>query len=343
MRLAPIKLFIQGISEILISLRDRVMYAKKKMSIKVYLRPLLFRVKEKCFFLIARFPFKIKYHSAYILGCGRSGTTIIGNSIGSDAEIAYLNEPYYVWYNVSPKTDFSNLFKKGGESWLSPGDVNKEQRSRLQNTFSFLSMVKSRKHIVEKTPVNSLRILWLKSLDPTARFVLVRRYWVDVVNSIIDLCSDDPYAVGARKYHTWWGEGNFKVKSLIAREPYGLASPEFKRFVKECLDKNDQNSVDLNMAVFEALASHVAIESVLKTHSELRKDVIEIEYDRFIDAPYNEISRVVTWIKMGQIPKLNPSLMPDVKRRRKKGRNSKDDILQNIHPDLRKAVEQHLD
>jgi hypothetical protein len=202
--------------------------------LKEFLRPLLFKFRVFGASLAAWFPLETPYKPVFVLGCGRSGTTPIGNSIGADAEILYLNEPYYIWYSVTTRSDFSNLFKNGGDCWLFPSDIQEKQRSRFRRIMSTLALKKRKEFIVEKTPINSLRVEWLKSLDPNARFVVVKRDWVEIVNSIVDLSTNHRYGVGKRHHHAWWGENHFKVGSLLAREPFDLVSPAFRDFIHVC-------------------------------------------------------------------------------------------------------------
>lgn len=314
----------------------------KQQPLKEFLRPLLFRVRIFGASVAARLPLETPYKPVFVLGCGRSGTTVIGNSLGADADILYLNEPYYVWYSVSPRTDFSNLLKKGGDSWLFPSDIHAKQHARFRRIMSTFALAKHRKFIVEKTPINSLRVDWLKGLDSNAKFVVVRRDWVEIVNSIFDICTNHHYGVGKRDYHVWWGENHFKVNSLLAREPFNLASPAFRDFVRKRLIEKDWTSINLNMAVFEALSSQLAIDLALKKSLTIGEDYVEIDYDRFVEAPFDEISRILVWIKNGSAPVLPPGVFDNVKRRSKTNRLSKNDILEAIHPELRKKAEAHL-
>jgi hypothetical protein len=45
----------------------------------------------------------------FVVGCGRSGTTILGNLIGIHPGVTYLNEPYHLWAAIDPALDLTNL------------------------------------------------------------------------------------------------------------------------------------------------------------------------------------------------------------------------------------------
>lgn len=314
----------------------------KSLDFKGFIRPIWVRARRAWFAFLTVIPFSKRHDLIYVLGCGRSGTTIIGNSIGSDAEVLYLNEPYYIWENVSKKTDFSGLFAKTGESWLSDTDVNSKQRKKLRRILSALTVFSRKDYIVEKTPINTLRIEWLTALTEHARFVVVKRNWVDIVNSIVELASNDPYQVGFANYNTWWGRDNYKIESLLSRDPYNLIPPNFSDFVMERLREGDLVSVNLNMAVFEALASYVSVERSLKDSFEEGGKYLEIEYDRFVEEPKEEMHRVLEWIKNGKEPIFSANAFVNIGRRKKEQRLSKEEILEALHPEMREKVVHHF-
>src|SRR5579862_8991822 len=51
--------------------------------------------------------------SAYLIGCGRSGTTVCGDALKSHPDIQYFFEPYHLWSTIDPVSDVLNLFQVG--------------------------------------------------------------------------------------------------------------------------------------------------------------------------------------------------------------------------------------
>ena len=42
----------------------------------------------------------------FIIGCGRSGTTLLGKMFDAHPAVRYLYEPYHLWAAIEPATDF---------------------------------------------------------------------------------------------------------------------------------------------------------------------------------------------------------------------------------------------
>ncbi|MHC4305896.1 MAG: hypothetical protein ACYTGY_17125, partial [Planctomycetota bacterium] len=49
---------------------------------------------------------------AFIFGCGRSGTTMLGGLFSKHPEVCYLREPGYMWAAIEPETDCFNLYHR---------------------------------------------------------------------------------------------------------------------------------------------------------------------------------------------------------------------------------------
>lgn len=150
----------------------------------------------------------------FVVGCGRSGTTILGNLIGIHPAVTYLNEPYHLWAAVSPRLDVTNLHARTTPTlcWTDP--ATPEERSRFLRVFGPLGR---EGRLVEKTPHNIYRVDWIRSILPEARFVNIRRSGVEVVQSIDRIASSSTYRMMRPDYNQWWGSNGSKWDAL-ARE-----------------------------------------------------------------------------------------------------------------------------
>ena len=68
----------------------------------------------------------------FIIGCGRSGTTILGTALSMHRKITYLNERRDLWFKAYPKTDIwtDKAHSRNGKMVLKSGDTEKKKNTR---------------------------------------------------------------------------------------------------------------------------------------------------------------------------------------------------------------------
>jgi Sulfotransferase family len=149
----------------------------------------------------------------FIIGCGRSGTTLLGGMIGAHPDVSYLFEPYNVWAAISPATDASQVFTRGEHHCiLDAGSVTPEARQRFQRLMSRPAGIT----LVEKSPFNTWRIGYLKALAPEAKFVHIVRDGIDVARSV-ERCAQGEFKIAFRPtLNPWWGVADAKWRALVA-------------------------------------------------------------------------------------------------------------------------------
>jgi hypothetical protein len=145
---------------------------------------------------------------AFVTGCGRSGTTILGAVLGQHPELEYFFEPWHLWATVDPLNDVSNLFYRlEGRLLRDRDEASDEPRRRFRRLF-IARGERSGKLVVEKTPQNAMRIGYLEALAPGARFIHIVRDGGDVCQSIVRAAAVTSYRIfGRPNYNKWWGVG----------------------------------------------------------------------------------------------------------------------------------------
>src|SRR5262245_53595567 len=98
---------------------------------------------------------------SFIMGCGRSGTTILGQLLGKHREVTYLNEPLHYWYAIDTRTDNLDFFGGKGQSWLDATDATDAAARRFGRLFGQVQRWAGGRRVVEKLPINALRMEWL--------------------------------------------------------------------------------------------------------------------------------------------------------------------------------------
>jgi hypothetical protein len=141
----------------------------------------------------------------FVLGCGRSGTTILGMTIGSHRNVAYLNEPRAIWFDAFPQSDIwtEQASARGGKIVLDESDWTPEGAERLSAGFA-TALTGVRTRFCEKLPINNFRVRLIDRIFPDALFIYIEREPVAVAKSI------------SKKIQSggWLGSAGYKWKAL---------------------------------------------------------------------------------------------------------------------------------
>ena len=171
----------------------------------------------------------------FILGTGRSGTTILGIVLSIHREVGYLNEPKAIWHVIHPHEDIIGSYSQGDAKYrLTTEDATDEMHQRAAQMFgAYLTATRS-KRLVDKYPELIFRVDFVRALFPDARFIfLVRNGW-DTCQSIAAWSKRLGVEVNGEK-HDWWGVNDRKwrliVEQLVETDPvFSEIAGEIKQF-----------------------------------------------------------------------------------------------------------------
>lgn len=112
---------------------------------------------------------------AFVIGCARSGTTVLADLISAHPDVAGVFEAHAVWERAGAGPD--------GSHRLVARDATPEVRTEL----GAWARREGRGHalLVEKNPRNTLRVPFLRTVFPQARFVHVVRDGRDTAWSLL--------------------------------------------------------------------------------------------------------------------------------------------------------------
>ncbi|NET07883.1 MAG: sulfotransferase [Symploca sp. SIO2B6] len=155
---------------------------------------------------------------AFILGCGRSGTTILGKVFSDHPQVSYLFEPYYLWAAIDRRTDALNLFHNIDASLImNASHYNENSQLRFNRLIRSARGGVQVKLVIEKTPLNAMRIGYINALAPNSKFVHIVRNGVDVCYSINKIANSNSYKItGKPALNQWWGINYAKWKALAS-------------------------------------------------------------------------------------------------------------------------------
>lgn len=101
-----------------------------------------------------------------IVGAPRSGTTILGEKLAQQSEIAYLFEPYFLWDRHSgPMADDRRT----------ADIVDAKTKYFIRREMHRYLKKRKARFLVDKSPFNSLRIPFVNAIFPEAKFIHIVR------------------------------------------------------------------------------------------------------------------------------------------------------------------------
>lgn len=213
----------------------------------------------------------------FIMGCGRSGTTILGEILGCHPNVSYQFEPYHTWAAVDSITDASNLFGSNrGSIFLREQDCTIAARNRFRRLFR----ASGQRQLIEKTPHNALRIQYLDALVPGARFIHIVRDGIDVVESIKRVAVGNNYHLyGRNNFNSWWGANDYKWMSL---RDGGIERGYFADEVHHLHSHSEKGAYEWLVSLLE----------VDRCRGELGDRLLEVRFEDIGNETANELCRI---------------------------------------------------
>ena len=190
----------------------------------------------------------------FIIGTGRSGTTILGVVLSTHQDVGFLNEPKALWHKIYPQEDLVGSYSRGIANYrLQDIDVTDEAYQTAHRLFgTYLSAVRSPR-VVDKYPEQIFRIPFIRKIFPDAKFVfLVRNGW-DTCQSITKWSQ----RLGTQvedEIHDWWGVNDRKWHLLV--EQLVSKDSELKTFtstIKTFTNHTDRSAVEWILTMQEGL------------------------------------------------------------------------------------------
>lgn len=151
----------------------------------------------------------------FILGTGRSGTTILGMVLSMHQDVGYLNEPKAIWHLIHSKEDVIGSYSdEEGIYRLASDDATEDVCHRAERLFGAYLSTTASQRVVDKYPELIFRVDFVRTLFPDARFILLVRNGWDTCLSIAKWSERLGVQVNG-KTHDWWGVDNRKWQLIV--------------------------------------------------------------------------------------------------------------------------------
>lgn len=167
----------------------------------------------------ARKPADVPRSPIFLVGLGRSGTTLLGQLLSVHPEIAWLNEPKLLWHVVHPGEDVIGSYSQApGRLLMDENDATDDVVRRGRNLAGHYLATVRRGRLLDKYPELIFRLDFVRAIFPDAQFLLLQRRAAAASDSI-RLWSEGHRVDDA----DWWGRRGRKWQvmfdELVAPDP----------------------------------------------------------------------------------------------------------------------------
>jgi len=260
-------------------------------------------------------PFLLKkknysFSPVFIIGCGRSGTTILGNSLDKHKSIRYLNERRDIWHRAYPELDIWSGNHKNPLFFATADNNNIKKTKKLRQLYFREQVAANCTILMEKLPINNFRLKFIQACFPEARYIYLYRNGLEVAESISKKISNG-----------WFGHKNLKWKLLTT-------------FGKENgFNYSDEDlASDFHKGIYEWRLSMELSDNFFKTLD--KEKYISISYSDLADNPYKTFNSIFNFLHLKATESLLKEITFSINRKNKKILQSEDATVLKIGGNL---------
>ena len=266
--------------------------------IKEFVKNILFNLKKK----------NHVFSPVFIIGCGRSGTTIVGNTLSQHPDIKYLNERRDLWHRAYPEFNIWNENTQNPKLYADKKDVITKKNNLLHHLFFREQVLGNSIILLEKLPINNFRLEFLNASFPDAKYIYLTRNGLEVSKSIEKRIQKQNWFGGEKydllKKYSSDNKIHFKTKINGDKErgmwEWKLSIEESNRFFKK----------------------------------ENKNNFIHISYQDFIDSPSQIIKNIFDFFRLEYTENWITEISKNIKRKNPEIKTTKDKTLYLIGGDI---------
>ncbi len=226
----------------------------------------------------------------FIVGTGRSGSTVLGVVMSMHRDVGFLNEPKALWHAICPEGDVFGQYAPDnpGRYALDEADATQDVRRRARRLLGVYLKATGSRRVVDKYPELIFRVPFVRAIFSDARFVFLVRDGRDTCRSI-ESWSSRKGVREAGQTHDWWGAGNLKwrlmLEQLVPEEPIlaGLTD-EIHTFDRHA----DMAAVEWIVTMQEGLRQSVRHPDSFRT----------VHYESLVENPRRELSGLLDFCEL---------------------------------------------
>ena len=191
------------------------------------------------FALVRRLPkLKTVEKPIFILGTGRSGSTVLGSILSLHRDIVFLNEAKALWHAAYAAEDLIGSYGRGAAHYrLDGAQATPEVQQALHRLYGYSLFITGSRRVLDKHGEMIFRIPFVRAVFPDAKLIFLVRNGGDTLRSIADWSRRYGLMVDGER-HDWWGADGRKwrllVEQIVPHDPaLAAAYPEISQFTRD--------------------------------------------------------------------------------------------------------------
>ena len=222
----------------------------------------------------------------FIVGTGRSGSTLLGIILSMHKDAAYLNEPKALWHFANDKEDLIGNYTQGKAFYkLKETDATSRAASVMKKLYGFYLTSVFSKRVVDKYPELIFRIDYIKKIFPDARILFLQRNGFQTAVSTAQWIEDNREKKN-NETHDWWGANNRKWNLLVEQ----VVSES--KLLNQHIEKIKKIKNQVEKAAVEWI---VTMEEGIDFQKKYPESVLPVKYEVLISNPELVLSKIFSF------------------------------------------------
>ena len=220
----------------------------------------------------------------YIIGMGRSGTTVLGKILSLHPDLGFINEPKAMWYFANNEDDLIGSYTdKDAKYILNAENVQNNSSIKIHKLYAFYLRAIFTKRVLDKYPEMIFRVPFLKKIFPDAKFVFIYRNGWDASSSSDNWSKLNSKTMKNNEIHDWWGKNNRKWNLLINQVA-----------TKDIMLRNELNSLKAinNSNDKSAIEWLLTMNKGYELMNNETTNILSVKYEDLIENPEQELNKI---------------------------------------------------
>jgi hypothetical protein len=227
------------------------------------------------------------YRPVFILGMGRSGTTVLGRILSIHPSVGFLNEPKAMWHVIREDEDILGSYAppRTGRLYLNVEDADGDVSTRARALYTWYLRASHSKRVIDKSPELIFRREFVRAIFPDALFLIAVRSPWPTLKSVAKWSkshtTDDAnwWGVSGQKWDILWTQGVVERTSNSDLVTLDLAN-ENDDHIRAAIEWVVTMREAVSLAAADPLAQIIRYEDLVRYPRELIRETL-----RFCELP----------------------------------------------------------